>query len=63
MLPTPDYAFFAERLHGFVAVAGDAGVTLTLTEVERSAHQRQNRQPFVNFNHCITLQGVCPQRP
>lgn len=63
MLPTLDYAFFAERLHGFLAVAGDEGVTLTLTEVERSAHRHQNRLPFVHFNNCIALQGGCPQRP
>ena len=63
MLPTLDYAFFAECLHGFFAVAGDEGITLPLSEVERAAHQHQNRQPFVNFNNCIALQGVCPQRP
>lgn len=39
MLPTLDYAFFAERLHGFFAVAGHDGVTLTLTQVDRSARQ------------------------
>lgn len=37
MLPTPDYAFFAERLRGFFAVAGHDGVTLTPTEVGQGA--------------------------
>ena len=46
MLPTLDYAFFAERLHGFFAVAGHDGVTLTLTQVDRAAHQAPGGNSF-----------------
>ncbi|NHZ42245.1 DUF6916 family protein [Massilia aquatica] len=46
MLPTLDYAFFAERLNGFFAVAGHDGVTLALTEVDRPAHQPAGGNSF-----------------
>lgn len=46
MLPTLDYAFFAERLHGFFAVAGQDGVTLTLIQVDQSARQAPGGNSF-----------------
>ncbi|MDQ1816884.1 hypothetical protein RBA41_26625 [Massilia sp. CCM 9210] len=46
MLPTLDYAFFAARLHGFFAVGGHEGVTLTLTAADRLPPQAPGHVGF-----------------